>query len=53
MLAFADVVHLFADEFACLSGRRFSLLLVAFGAFQRPFFRHVAPQSHCTESVGI
>lgn len=43
MFALADVVYLFADEFAGLRGGRFSLFFVALGAFQRFFFRHVAP----------
>ena len=44
MFALADVVYLLADEFASLRGGRFSLFFVAFGAFQRFFFRHVAPE---------
>jgi len=43
VLAFTDVVYFFADEFAGLRRGRFSLLLVAFGAFARFFFRHGAP----------
>ena len=43
MFALADVVHLLADEFARLRGGRFPPSFVAFGAFQRFFFRHVAP----------
>jgi len=48
VFAFAYMVHFFADEFARLSRRRLSLFLVAFGAFQRFFFRYVAP----IESIG-
>jgi len=44
MFTFANVVHFFANKFAGLSGRRFPLLSVAFGAFQRFLFRHKGPQ---------
>jgi hypothetical protein len=40
MFAFADVVHLFADEFAGLCGPRFALPLVPAGAFQCFLFGH-------------
>jgi hypothetical protein len=40
MLAFADVVHLFADEFACLSGRGVAFALVFPCSFERGFFWH-------------
>jgi len=32
MLAFADMVHFFADKLACLRGGRFALAPVSFGA---------------------
>src|SRR5207244_9688113 len=39
-LAFTDVMHLFANEFARLRGGRFALALVAAGTFEGFFFRH-------------
>jgi hypothetical protein len=37
---FADVLHLLADEFTCLRGRRFAFALVAPGTAQCLFLRH-------------
>ena len=41
MLAFADVMHLFADEFARLSRGRLALAFVAPRACPRRFLRHI------------
>jgi hypothetical protein len=41
MLALADVVHLFADEFAGLRRGRFARLLVLACPLERGLFRHV------------
>src|SRR5438552_1511976 len=40
VLAFADVVHLLADELARLGGGGFAFALVASGAFEGFFFGH-------------
>jgi hypothetical protein len=40
MLPFADVVHLFTHEFACLRAGRFSSGLVVLSSLNRFFFRH-------------
>ena len=40
MFAFADMMHLFADEFAGLGGERFAFAFIFAGAFKRFFFRH-------------
>src|SRR5437763_17201222 len=42
VLAFADVMHLFANEFARLRARRLSLPLVAPCAPQRALLRHLS-----------
>lgn len=40
MPAFTDVLHLLANEFACLGARRLALALVLTGALHRLSFRH-------------
>ena len=43
MLAFPDMVHLFAYELPGLCGRRFPLPCVLSSAFQGFFLRHTEP----------
>jgi hypothetical protein len=45
VLAFADVVHLFADKFAGLRGWRFAFSSILSSAFESLFFRHSASHS--------
>src|SRR5947199_10055405 len=40
MLAFADVMHLFADKLSCLRAGRFSFLFILLCAFQSFLFGH-------------
>jgi hypothetical protein len=40
MLAFADMLYLFAHEFARLRGRRFTLSRIATGTLEYVFFWH-------------
>ena len=41
VLAFADMVHFLAYEFACLGARRLAFALVLLGAFERFLVGHV------------
>jgi hypothetical protein len=40
MLTLTNVMHLFANEFSGLRGRRFALSCILFGPFQSLAFRH-------------
>jgi len=53
MLAFTDVMHLLADEFARLRARRLAGTLVCTGAFDRFLLGHISPPMERADATAM